>query len=470
MKKNENRKSSATGGFLGRREFAARLGAGAVVAAVAGCRTATTATAIPYTGSRCGMKWFKGNTHMHTLRSDGDAFPAEAAALFKRAGYNFVCITDHNITSADPFAPIPVDSHKGGKAAQSVAAGAGSGFPGMEFFKKVRGADGRECYTSPSFGEIAQMLDEPGRFLVIGGNEVTSAPTAGKELHCNFLNYSVPCRARNLRTVEECLDWIRGEYARVAGDSRLSVMTLNHPLWVSYDVSPLLIAKRPDIKFFEVCNSGSMPRFELPGKEFTHDKWWDVVNAIRAKAGQPLIYGVASDDIHGYGTMRKCGKVKAGYVQVFAERLSTADIMESFHRGDFYSSTGLDLESVRFDPSTRTLSVTVDPAFGDDCTISFIGTKKDADVSVKGIVEWEIKAELNKWLVESRHFSRKRTVERFSPDIGRVFKSVKGRSASYTMQPDDLYVRAKIVSPASADTANREPDFPVAWTQPVRAF
>lgn len=470
MKKNANRMECAVSGVLGRREFAARLGAGAVVAAVPGCRTVDSSAAIPYTGSGRGMRWFKGNTHMHTLRSDGDAFPAEAAALFKRAGYNFVCITDHNVTSSEPFTPIPVDSRKGKKAAKSIADGAGSGFPGMEFYRKIRGADGRECYTSPSFGEIAQMLDEPGRFLVIGSNEVSAAPTAGKELHCNFLNYSAPCRAKNLRTVEECLDWISGEYARVAGNSRLSVMTLNHPLWVSYDVSPRIVAERPDVRFFEVCNSGSMPRFELPGKEFTHDKWWDVVNAIRATVGQPLVYAVACDDIHGYNTMRKRGKVKAGYVQVLAERLSVADVMAAFHRGDFYASTGLDLESVRFDPATRTLSVTVDPAFGDDCTISFIGTKKGADVSVQGIVEWEIKAELNKWLVESRHFSRKRTVERFSSEIGRIFKSVKGRSASYTMQSDDLYVRAKIVSPASADTANREPDFPVAWTQPVMAI
>ena len=62
-----------------------------------------------------------------------------------------------------------------------------------------------------------------------------------------------------------------------------------------------------------------------------------------------------------------------------------------------------------------------------------------------------------------------RTVERYSDKIGSVFKTVKGRTASYTMQPDDLYVRAKVASPHNANTSNREPNFPIAWTQPISA-
>ena len=89
---------------VGRRDFVAGLGAGTIVAAFSGrCATAP-AAGVPYAGVQCGKRWFKGNTHMHTVRSDGDAFPAEAAALFKRAGYNFVCFSDHNVTSAEPSA------------------------------------------------------------------------------------------------------------------------------------------------------------------------------------------------------------------------------------------------------------------------------------------------------------------------------------------------------------------------------
>jgi hypothetical protein len=39
--------------------------------------------------------WLKGNTHVHTTRSDGGWTPAEAAARYASAGYDFICITDH---------------------------------------------------------------------------------------------------------------------------------------------------------------------------------------------------------------------------------------------------------------------------------------------------------------------------------------------------------------------------------------
>ena len=455
---------------VGRRRFVAGLSASAISMAAHSLAAANGPTSgdIPYSGSICGRKWHKGNTHMHTIRSDGDTFPIEAAALFKRDGYNFICFSDHNVSSAEPQKPIPVDSHKGKKISQEMRINFKRDFPNLELCRTVIDDNGRECYTSASIEEVAKLLDEPGRFLTIGGNEVSAAPTAGKELHCNFINYPKPCRSKNERTVTECLDWIRDEYSRNVGNHLTSIMTLNHPLWVSYDVQPHIIAERPDIRFFEVCNSGSMPRFNLPGREFTHDKWWDVVNTMRAINGLPLIYGLASDDIHGYTSLRKKAERKAGYVQVLAKELAIPDIIEAFHNGDFYASTGLDLKSVRFDCATRTLTVEVDPKFGNDCKIEFIGSKKGVDTSVQEIVEWDIKGTPNKWL-QSRNFSMHRSVERYSDKIGSVFKTVKGRTASYTMQPDDLYVRAKVVHSANADTRNQEPNFPIAWTQPISA-
>jgi hypothetical protein len=45
--------------------------------------------------------WLRGNTHVHTTRSDGGKSPAEAAALYAAAGYDFICLTDHWVTSSD---------------------------------------------------------------------------------------------------------------------------------------------------------------------------------------------------------------------------------------------------------------------------------------------------------------------------------------------------------------------------------
>ena len=42
------------------------------------------------------MHWYKGSIHNHSDRSDGDASPAELTAWYKRHGYDFIILTDHN--------------------------------------------------------------------------------------------------------------------------------------------------------------------------------------------------------------------------------------------------------------------------------------------------------------------------------------------------------------------------------------
>jgi len=46
--------------------------------------------------------WFRGNTHTHTLESDGDSAPEEIVRWYREHGYDFLVITDHDkITSVD---------------------------------------------------------------------------------------------------------------------------------------------------------------------------------------------------------------------------------------------------------------------------------------------------------------------------------------------------------------------------------
>ena len=53
----------------------------------------------------CSGKWFKGNLHMHTSRSDGRLNLAEACAYYADHGYDFISITDHRI----PFIGAELD-------------------------------------------------------------------------------------------------------------------------------------------------------------------------------------------------------------------------------------------------------------------------------------------------------------------------------------------------------------------------
>jgi len=46
--------------------------------------------------------WYKGNLHTHTINSDGEKSPEETLGIYRREGYDFLCITDHNrITEAE---------------------------------------------------------------------------------------------------------------------------------------------------------------------------------------------------------------------------------------------------------------------------------------------------------------------------------------------------------------------------------
>ena len=47
-------------------------------------------------------RWFKGNTHTHTLNSDGDSTPDDVVRWYREHGYQFLVLTDHNyLTSVD---------------------------------------------------------------------------------------------------------------------------------------------------------------------------------------------------------------------------------------------------------------------------------------------------------------------------------------------------------------------------------
>src|SRR5687767_3878022 len=41
-------------------------------------------------------RWYKGNTHTHTLNSDGDSTPDEVVTWYREHGYQFLVLTDHN--------------------------------------------------------------------------------------------------------------------------------------------------------------------------------------------------------------------------------------------------------------------------------------------------------------------------------------------------------------------------------------
>src|SRR3970040_1877271 len=60
---------------------------------------AVAASACPHAAppGRAAVSWWKGNLHTHSLWSDGDDFPEMVIDGYKKAGYDFVALSDHNV-------------------------------------------------------------------------------------------------------------------------------------------------------------------------------------------------------------------------------------------------------------------------------------------------------------------------------------------------------------------------------------
>jgi len=52
-------------------------------------------------------RWWKGNLHVHSTRSDGGMTPGELVALYAGAGYDFIVLTDHWVAGVPDDLPRP---------------------------------------------------------------------------------------------------------------------------------------------------------------------------------------------------------------------------------------------------------------------------------------------------------------------------------------------------------------------------
>ena len=93
-------------------------------------------------------RWWKGNLHTHTFLSDGEAFPQEAALLYRKLGYNFLCFSDHNRTHVHCNKLCNEKTTK--RFFRKNMARFEKYFPGW-LPKPVKGADGVESYRLDTF-------------------------------------------------------------------------------------------------------------------------------------------------------------------------------------------------------------------------------------------------------------------------------------------------------------------------------
>jgi hypothetical protein len=255
--------------------------------------------------------WYKGNTHTHTINSDGDTSPDEVVRWYKEHEYNFLVLSDHN------------------------------------FLTEVEG--------------LNSIFAAQEKFLLIKGEEVTDS-FKDKPVHVNGLNISqvvLPQHGASiLQTIQNNVNSIRG----VGG-----VPHINHPNFdwaITADELRLVQNER----LFEIYNGHPRVHNVGGGGSPSPEQMWDLI-----LSNEKLIYGIAVDDAHHFKGEFAPDRSNPGrgWVMVYASELSVTAILEAMENGSFYASTGVTLSDYNATPEEIKISIAEEPSF--KYTTYFIG-------------------------------------------------------------------------------------------------
>jgi hypothetical protein len=391
------------------------------------------------------LRYWKGNLHTHSFWSDGDDFPEMVADWYKRHGYHFLTLSDHNVLSEGERW---IDSEVKGRG---VALKKYRARFGERWVEERLHKDKPQVRLKP-LAEFRSLLEEPGRFLLIQGEEITH----------RFAKAPVHINAINLRDVVKPLDGdsiaetMRVNHRAVFEQRERSgwrmIAFLNHPNF-GWGIRAEDMMLTEELRFFEVYNGHPGVRNYGDDVHPSCERLWDIVLALRlGKHRLPVVYGLATDDAHGYHAWG-VGKVNPGrgWVMVRAPYLTPEAVVRALEAGDFYSSTGVLLKDVR--RTGDRLSLTIQPEPGVRYKTQFIATFKDAALTSE-----PRKDDKGKLLQVTRIYS---------DDLGKVVAESDDFEPSYRLTGRELYVRAKVTSTKLHPNPYGKGDFEVAWTQPV---
>ena len=389
-------------------------------------------------------RWYKGNTHTHTLWSDGDDFPEMVADWYREHGYDFLAITDHNtLAGEERWIRIPDEGEVAtayGKYRQRL---------GPSWVEERRAGDSL-LVRLRRLDEYRARMQTPGRFVLVPGEEITQYLDR-RGAHVNALNLPEVVPEQRGASLVEIL---RRDLAVLDSIERRTgreiVGVLNHPNFLWSQTAEDILAL-PELRFFEVYNGHPLVNVLGDSVHASSERIWDIVLARRLAAGGALLYGIATDDAHDYHAFapseRNPGR---GWVMVRADSLAPDALMAAMERGDFYASTGVELRALRRDGARLSLEVSAEP--GATYTIQFVGTRAGHDTASVAVAD----------------STGRPVTRRYSPQIGEVLAEVRGTSAEYTMRGDELYVRARVVSSRPKANESYPGEVEMAWTQPVR--
>ena len=243
------------------------------------------------------IRWYKGNTHTHTLNSDGDSTPDEVVRWYRENAYHFLVLSDHNFLTA------------------------------VDGLNAIHGAD--------------------GKFLVIKGEEVTDR-FGESPIHINGLDVEhligPQGGASLVETIQRNVDAIRA--AR-------GVPHINHPNF-RWAITAEQLAQVRNNKLFEIYNGHPQVNNVGGGGIAGLEEVWDAI----LSAGV-LLYGIAVDDAHHFKRPwdRTAARPGQGWIMVRTDRLAPDAILGAMERGDFYASTGVELTDYQVTDTAITITI-----------------------------------------------------------------------------------------------------------------
>ena len=394
-------------------------------------------------------RWWKGNLHTHSLWSDGDDFPEMIAAWYLDQGYHFLALSDHNVLSVGErwMKRAEIEKRGGPEVVDKYLMRFGPAWVEI----RAAGTDDEAIRLKP-LDEFRTWVESPGRFLMMPGEEITDA-VGRLPVHLNATNVPELIRPAGGATVREAIaNNLRNVDETARRSNRKVLVHLNHPNF-GWAVTPEDLAYVVAEKFFEIYNGH--PAVNQLGDEYRPglELMWDIANTLRIdKFKSAPLYGLGTDDSHNYHgvTGARPGR---GWIQVRAAHLTPEHILVAIERGDFYASSGIQLNDVHFDHASRTIRLAIVPQPGVAFTTRFVGTPVDYDATWPTGVD----ADGNALKVS----------ERYCPQIGTVFAEVEGENPMYQLTGRELYVRAIVTSSRPHPDPSFADQYEQAWTQPM---
>lgn len=249
--------------------------------------------------------FFKGNTHTHTERSvDSDEFVGDVLQWYIDADYDFVVLTDHDVSS------VP--------------------------------------------GEFSTSAN-PNEFLVIAGEEISSvanSPTRSSlPVHVNSIcSNGTTIGSAEVGGVADTLKFGVDSAIDRAG----AIAQVNHPNF-QYALEPADILFSERAKLIEIANQHPLANNAGEENRLSSDEIWDEI----LSAGME-IYGVASDDTHELAPDSRTPPGK-GWIEISAHELSADAVCEAMQLGSFYASTGVILGRIAVTDTRIELEIVAAP-------------------------------------------------------------------------------------------------------------